>query len=232
MPGKPARKMYQKKRRYVKKYRKQGNILVNKGPSFGANSIPEEMYVKVKYCTDSLTLTGTASTPATYIMRGNDIFDPDYTGVGHQPYLSDQLCSLYSRWVVNASKIRVRATCASTNDIKMLVRPSLYNTTVSSYELEVERPDNKNCVFSSEQACSIQHYAKTKIVQGVPRLDDIIYHGDAGPSGPTAGPTGSGPWYWVVVCEGIRSGDAWTAYLQIEVVYYVKLFKRAIQSQS
>jgi len=114
----------------------------------------------------------------------------------------------------------------------MLVRPSLYNTTVSNYELEVERPDNKNCVFTADKACTLTHYAKTKTVQGVSSLEDIIYHGDSSSAGPTAGPTGSGPWYWVVACEGIKASESWACYLQIEVVYYVKLFKRAIQAQS
>lgn len=231
MPGKSARKKYQQKRKVVKKYKKQGNILINRGPNMSATAIPENMFIKVKYCTDSITINGLAGVAGTYIMRGNDIFDPDYTGAGHQPYMADQLCSLYTRYVVNASKIRVRATCASGNDVKMLVRPSLFNASVGNYELEVERPDNKNCIFTTDKSCTIQHYGKTKIVQGVRDLEDTIFHGSCDTTGPTSGPTGSAPWYWVVACEGIRNAG-WTAYLQIEVVYYVKLFKRAIQGSS
>lgn len=227
MAGKPARRKYVMRRRKAKR----GKLLLNKGPSLGANGIPEEMFIKVKYTTGSITLNGLAGVPQNYTMRGNDCFDPDLTGTGHQPYMADQMFALYSRYVVHASKIRVRASCGSTNEVKLLVRPSLSNAAVGNYELEVERPDSKNCLFSTEKPCTLKHYAKTKTVQGVKDLNDTIFHGSCNTGGPTSGPTGSGPWYWVVAAEGIRN-LAYEVHLQIELVFYVKLFKRAIQAQS
>jgi len=47
--------------------------------------------------------------PVEYIFRGNSLYDPDYTGVGGQPYGHDQWSTIYASYIVLRSRIRV--TC-------------------------------------------------------------------------------------------------------------------------
>lgn len=218
-------------RRSLYKKQQRGNLLINRMGSKLNNGIPEEMFLKLKYTTENVTLNGLAGVPVNYFLRGNDLFDPDYTSTGHQPYYADQLCSLYSRYVVYASKIKTRIVPTSANPVTIVTRPTLTSAAVGNLELENERPDSKNAIATSDKPAIIKHYAKTKTVQGVKDLEDIIYHGSSSTSGPTSGPTGSGPWYWAIAAEGMAN-SAFTVYIQTEIVYYVRLFKRAIQSQS
>jgi hypothetical protein len=50
------------------------------------------------------------------VFRGNDVFDPDFTGSGAQPYNFDDWATQYNRFRVLGSRIRVEFICiASTN---------------------------------------------------------------------------------------------------------------------
>ncbi len=77
---------------------------------------PDSMTVNLKYCQQvNFSLSG--GTPALQVFRANSIFDPDYTGVGHQPLGADQLAGLYGRYEVLDSTIRARYTTnSSVND--------------------------------------------------------------------------------------------------------------------
>lgn len=67
---------------------------------------PDRLRTKVQYC-DVVQLTASAGNPAVYQFRMNGLYDPDYTGTGHQPQWTDQLFAVYNRYVVNNARIIV-----------------------------------------------------------------------------------------------------------------------------
>lgn len=71
---------------------------------------PYQRYVKMKYG-ENATIVSTSGIGG-YSFRSS-IFDPNYTGVGHQPLYHDQLAILYDRYVVVGAKIK--ATFYPTN---------------------------------------------------------------------------------------------------------------------
>lgn len=78
-------------------------------PDFG---FPDKLVTSLRYV-DSFTLTGAAGAVGANVFRMNSLFDPDFTGVGHQPYYFDQLCgpagtAPYYRYRVLGSKMTVR----------------------------------------------------------------------------------------------------------------------------
>lgn len=74
--------------------------LSNKGFGF-----PDKLITKLHY-SDVGTITCTSGVQSQYVFRLNSIYDPDYTGTGHQPMYRDQFVALYNQYAVISSKIK------------------------------------------------------------------------------------------------------------------------------
>lgn len=66
---------------------------------------PMSTTVTLKYCT-TVQLDCTAASAANHVFRANSIFDPDYTGTGHQPYAHDTYASIYTHYKVLKAAIK------------------------------------------------------------------------------------------------------------------------------
>jgi hypothetical protein len=64
--------------------------------------LPERMDVALRY-SQEVPLHASAGVAVSYVFRANDLYDPDYTGTGHQPLGFDQLCLFYKRFFVTKS---------------------------------------------------------------------------------------------------------------------------------
>lgn len=71
--------------------------------------IPQRYITKMKYSADVST-----NASGQYLFNLNSTFDPDRTGIGHQPYGRDQLAGLYNRYRVIACGWRITAPSSST----------------------------------------------------------------------------------------------------------------------
>jgi len=69
---------------------------------------PAEMTVDEKY-TEVRNLQAVSGAYAFEVFRMNSTFDPDFTFVGTQPYMRDQLAGIYTKYRVNAFGFDVRA---------------------------------------------------------------------------------------------------------------------------
>lgn len=79
---------------------------------------PERLKTKLHYC-DVVQLAASAGNPGIYQFRMNSLFDPDYTGVGHQPQWFDQLSAVYNFYKVLGSKITVTFVPNQVGDIEI-----------------------------------------------------------------------------------------------------------------
>lgn len=115
------------KKKYVKKYRKSPRTYRRKRyvKKTGAtprsvipiNGFPNSMLVRMKYV-QSVVLNPDGIAPVLYQFRCNSIYDPDYTGTGHQPRSSDEFAQIYKHYNVISSKITVRCNpSTSTNTV-------------------------------------------------------------------------------------------------------------------
>lgn len=68
--------------------------------------VPDSVHIRVKYA-EFFTLTSTTGALATQFFRANDLYDPDYSGSGHQPKTFDQWMALYTNFRVIGSAIKV-----------------------------------------------------------------------------------------------------------------------------
>lgn len=65
---------------------------------------PARAVRRLRYC-DSITLTTTSGSVGSYVLRANDLFDPDFTGTGHQPMGFDQMMVFYNHFTVTKARL-------------------------------------------------------------------------------------------------------------------------------
>lgn len=102
-----ARKAYRSKRRY----RKSGYQRLSKTVLRSRQPIVSDRYFcKLKYqCRQtSLALNATTAQNGSVIIRGNSLYDPEFSIGGTQPIGFDYLKSMYQYYKVHASKITIR----------------------------------------------------------------------------------------------------------------------------
>lgn len=68
-------------------------------------AFPNHYLCKVNYVQE--VAINASAVPAVYVFRANSCYDPDLTGVGHQPMGFDELSALYSNFVVVGSRLRM-----------------------------------------------------------------------------------------------------------------------------
>lgn len=103
-PPKYRKKATGARRRPALRRPRRNNVLVNKA----LHPIPQRFITKMKYsetvATDALGL---------FYFNLNSVFDPNRTGVGHQPYGHDTLATLYNRYRVISCGWRIQCMLAS-----------------------------------------------------------------------------------------------------------------------
>lgn len=109
-PKKASKRMY---RRAAKKFRAslKRSVVPRNRVSVG-KGLPKQMIITQKY-REVVPLNSVAGSTAVYSFSCNSIYDPNYTGTGHQPMYFDQLGALYDHYCVIGSKIRYKIVNAS-----------------------------------------------------------------------------------------------------------------------
>ncbi len=84
--------------------RRKRKMLIPRNLPLGG--FPNSQIAKLKYV-QNFVLDAGAGTFALTSVRANSIFDPDQTGVGHQPSNHDKLATIYDTYTVIGSQMRV-----------------------------------------------------------------------------------------------------------------------------
>ena len=66
---------------------------------------PSRITAVMRYSTSIPLVVGAAGLPTHYLFRANSIFDPDFSGIGHQPYGHDTYQSIYNHYFVKKATI-------------------------------------------------------------------------------------------------------------------------------
>lgn len=117
---------------------------------------PNSKLVRHKYV-DVVTMSagGGPGLSTTYQFRTNSMYDPDYTGVGHQPLFRDEMAAQYKSYTVLYSKIKVTFPLGTNSEFAYLLWadddtavPSDANTTQEQHSTRIERADKRNRPFT------------------------------------------------------------------------------------
>lgn len=125
------KKHYAKKSRGGKRNKKK-----SKYPKYIAMGTPSGMptirRAVLRYC-DQHTLTSSAGLLSSYVYRANSLFDPNFTGTGHQPMGFDQWSLLYNHYVVLGAKITVQMIVDNSTTIPAVYGIYLSDSTSTTY---------------------------------------------------------------------------------------------------
>jgi len=67
---------------------------------------PQQLVAKLRYC-DTMTLSPSSGSLVKQVFRLNSVFDPDLSGVGHQPLYRDTFAAIYDQYAVISTRIVV-----------------------------------------------------------------------------------------------------------------------------
>jgi len=89
-----------------------------------ADPFPARQTAILRY-SQNISLNADSTNANTYVFRANSIFDPDYSGVGHQPYGHDQYNGIYQYYRVKSATIVVtNSSAGANNNLGVSVRSS------------------------------------------------------------------------------------------------------------
>lgn len=111
---------------------------------------PAKAMARLRYSTVVSLVISQGGTPASHLFRCNSIFDPDYTGVGHQPYGHDTYQTIYNHYNVKRATITMTPT-TSGNMLYGIAKTD--DTTVSADYDQVR--EQKGCNVAAGQGSSI-----------------------------------------------------------------------------
>lgn len=100
----------------VRKYRKKYKTTIR--PTMTPRSFPlgTRRTLNMRYCTKLVINPGIAGITAENFFSANGLFDPDVSGVGHQPLGFDQIMPLYDHYVVTKACMKVWFTNEDENN--------------------------------------------------------------------------------------------------------------------
>lgn len=204
-----------------RKYRKRRRRTFPRKP-LTAGSLGKKLLQRFKYAT-KITLNPGTGTPAGHVFSANGLYDPDITGVGHQPMGFDQLVGVfYQHYTVLSSLIKVTffssdgAIAAGAGIVT--VEPN-GSTTLDTdiYDIlergkSVSRPYNNSsagayAVNTISMKCDLNKFLSQNVMQE-----------DANAGTSSANPTEQV--YWHINAQGITTGqDASPVYMLVEIWY-------------
>jgi len=72
-----------------------------------ATGFPHQLLTKLRYY-DTYAMTVTSGSLGKQVMRWNSVFDPDYSGGGHQPLFRDTFAGIYDHYAVVSATANVK----------------------------------------------------------------------------------------------------------------------------
>ena len=148
--------------------------------------IPDKYHCTLKYCSSKQYTTGTGGiVGTTNTFRLNGLYDPDTTGVGHQPYGFDQITPFFSSYTVRKVWIAITVTGVddSSTFLAWMVQPQSSTTTLASTTLEqVSEYDEMNFVMLGQSTSGVPNQQVTLPPIDLPKLEGLswqAYYGNS-----------------------------------------------------
>lgn len=134
----PYKRTYKKHKKAPRKYNGRRRAHIRNVVPSGAAPVAKKHIVRLKYA-DVFGFTVSAGSTSVQAMNLNSLFDPDRTGVGHQPYGFDQLAALFAHYRVFRTKWHIEFA-GSSDRLHATVIPVNALPVTTSYSNLMEQP--------------------------------------------------------------------------------------------
>jgi len=197
---------------------------------------PRKFVAKLNY-SDVYTLTEAAAGAGQYqIFRPYDVYDPDQTGVGHQPMYFDRLCSStgpYQSFVCPRSEFQLRMSNVSAYPVLVTVLVGPYTSVPASRVIAAERPGvwKRLLAPNGTGGATVQHTVKcdnVRISGMTPSAYESVFQGNYGTA--AGGLTNNYPHFLQVIIWGI--GGIGSVVLQMDAIYTTKFMALGPEPQN
>lgn len=170
------------------------------------------------------------------------MFDPDITGVGHQPLGFDQWSAFYNKYTVYGSKCQITilnatGSTAATQNIEAVLMPvpSSVSTTVITtatdleelYEFPYSKMKAGNIVGGAPNLF-LKSYMSTTKIDGIPKAKVGI--SDSYSAVNSANP--SNMWRWAIGLQSTDEAATSTCRVLVKMTYYARMWDRTVLTQS
>lgn len=158
-------KNYKKKKANKGKYKK--NYLTRLQNYSTPSGFPTSKVALLRY-SDTTTLTTTSGILQNYNIRANGCFDPNATGIGHQPMGWDQWTTAYNHYVVLGAKITcnwsLNGTGTASNSVVGCYLADDVSTAYTTYGgfIESKRGTHRFCVVPRNTVKTTSNYSAKK----------------------------------------------------------------------
>lgn len=223
------------------KTNKKKTIIRYKKQPLPLGGFPDKKAVRMKYC-DLITLNPNSlgsGVPTVHHFRANSVYDPDLTGVGHQPRGFDEHAVLYDHYTVIGSKIKASFESdvdnrSTAGQYCFLMLQDTAGTPTNLVEILEESDKNKIGYrpLNTQTGKSItlrKSFSPYKMF-GIPKKDSLLSNGDLTPQVGT-NPAEDAIFTVGVICNRTTSTDPPQLVVRVEIEYLV-LFseKRPMES--
>lgn len=140
----PYKRHYRKKLQNKRRRKRYNRKPLNVSASNQSFPLPSKFKTKLRYVERAISLDpGLGGSAASYVFSANGLYDPDITGIGHQPLGFDQLMPLYDNYTVIATKITVEGVNTdSTHENQLVMYMKQNSVAETQFNTLVE---NGNC---------------------------------------------------------------------------------------
>jgi len=110
--------------------------------------LPDKAMVKHKYV-ELFATANLANLPWVWRFSCNSMFDPNTTGVGHQPLYRDEFAALYNHYRVISSKVKVRIQRlnSATDNLPAVILVDIDDDAATNIDIRTQMEEGRNVKF-------------------------------------------------------------------------------------
>ncbi len=206
-------------------------------PFASLTPFPSQFNTRVKYVSFGSLTSGTAGVAGgQYVFRLNSVYDPDYTGAGHQPYGYDTLASIYGRYLVKSVSVRIIFSNPSADGVATCLSITPANSgpfgmAGLTAEAVAEKPQCRVALLNNTGS-QVETYSSSFDLARLEGLSPAQYRAEADTYGAAVGsnPTLT-PYLAVALADIVQTGGL-TCQFGVELDYHVEFYERNVLTQS